>query len=128
MKKAQLMKDKDAAVTRWICVFKIAIELSSVLFSNFYIWTFSGDENLATEINVKLQELEERANHLDKVRTSSIQSISYINNRNRKLNVEAAEKAIKEEVNLHVFYVDCINLNPSYFFIHVHSNISSSFH
>ncbi|XP_077299911.1 RNA polymerase-associated protein Rtf1 isoform X2 [Arctopsyche grandis] len=73
MKKSQLMKDRDAATLR-------------------------GDEGIVTELSVKIQELEERANHLDKVRTSSIQSISYINNRNRKLNVEAAEKAIKEEI------------------------------
>lgn len=44
-----------------------------------------------------MQELEERANELDKRRTSSIQLISYINNRNRKKNVEEAEKAIIEE-------------------------------
>lgn len=46
---------------------------------------------------MRLQELEERANELDKRRTSSIQLISYINNRNRKKNVEEAEKAIIEE-------------------------------
>lgn len=34
---------------------------------------------------------------MDKRRTSSIQLISYINNRNRKKNVEEAEKAIIEE-------------------------------
>jgi RNA polymerase-associated protein RTF1 len=56
-----------------------------------------GHEEIANEINVKLQELEERANDLDKRRTSSIQLISYINNRNRKKNVEEAEKAIIEE-------------------------------
>lgn len=46
---------------------------------------------------MRLQELEERANELDKRRTSSISLISYINNRNRKKNVEEAEKAIIEE-------------------------------
>lgn len=56
-----------------------------------------GAEETANEINLKLQELEERANELDKRRTSSIQLISYINNRNRKKNVEEAEKAIIEE-------------------------------
>lgn len=55
---------------------------------------------MVLELNAKIQELEERANQLDKTRTSSIQSISYINNRNRKLNVETAEKAIMEEVNI----------------------------
>ncbi|PSN44686.1 hypothetical protein C0J52_15640 [Blattella germanica] len=42
--------------------------------------------------------LEERAEELDKLRTSTISSISYINDRNRKKNVEEAEKAIMEEV------------------------------
>lgn len=57
-----------------------------------------GDEELVMDLNSKIQELEDRASQLDKTRTSSIQSISYINNRNRKLNVETAEKAIMEEV------------------------------
>ncbi|KAL0860087.1 hypothetical protein ABMA27_010402 [Loxostege sticticalis] len=73
MKKTQLMKERDVAQLR-------------------------GDDELVMDLNAKIQELEERANHLDKTRTSSIQSISYINNRNRKLNVETAEKAIMEEV------------------------------
>jgi RNA polymerase-associated protein RTF1 len=46
---------------------------------------------------MQLQELEERANFLDKKRTSSIQLISYINDRNRRKNVEEAERAILEE-------------------------------
>ncbi|XP_069363244.1 RNA polymerase-associated protein Rtf1-like [Maniola hyperantus] len=72
MKKTQLMKERDVAQLR-------------------------GDEELVADLNGKLQELEERASALDKTRTSSIQSISYINNRNRKLNVETAERAIMEE-------------------------------
>ncbi|XP_045533544.1 RNA polymerase-associated protein Rtf1 isoform X1 [Pieris brassicae] len=73
MKKTQLMKERDVAQLR-------------------------GDEELVMDLNSKIQELEDRANQLDKTRTSSIQSISYINNRNRKLNVETAEKAIMEEI------------------------------
>lgn len=57
-----------------------------------------GDEELAREVNQQIQELEERASELDKMRTSTISSISYINDRNRKRNVEEAEKAIMEEV------------------------------
>lgn len=72
MKKTQLMKERDAAVAR-------------------------GDDDISREINQKLQELEERASELDKLRTSSISSISYINDRNRKRNVEEAERAIMEE-------------------------------
>lgn len=56
-----------------------------------------GHEETANDINMRLVELEERANALDKRRTSSIQLISYINDRNRKKNVEEAEKAIMEE-------------------------------
>jgi len=41
--------------------------------------------------------VDERATELDKQRTSTISSISYINERNRKKNVEEAEKAIMEE-------------------------------
>ncbi|CAH2062025.1 unnamed protein product, partial [Iphiclides podalirius] len=73
MKKTQLMKERDVAQLR-------------------------GDDELVMDLNAKIQELEDRASQLDKTRTSSIQSISYINNRNRKLNVETAEKAIMEEV------------------------------
>lgn len=56
-----------------------------------------GNEELANEINTQIQELEERANALDKKRTSTISLISYINDRNRRKNVEEAEKAIMEE-------------------------------
>ncbi|BES89706.1 unnamed protein product [Nesidiocoris tenuis] len=73
MKKTQLMKDRDMA-------------------------TQQGELDEARRLEVKIQELEERANHLDKMRTSTISSISYINNRNRRKNVEEAEKAIMEEV------------------------------
>lgn len=73
MKKTCLMKEREAAVLR-------------------------GEEEVARELNTQIEELEERANELDKRRSSSISLISYINNRNRKRNVEEAEKAIMEEV------------------------------
>ncbi|XP_057672623.1 RNA polymerase-associated protein Rtf1 [Diorhabda carinulata] len=73
MKKTQLMKERDGAMSR-------------------------GDEDLARELAQKLAALEERASELDKLRTSTISSISYINDRNRKKNVEEAEKAIMAEV------------------------------
>ena len=47
-----------------------------------------------SDLDRKIQDLEERASELDKARTQTIQSISYINDRNRKKNVEEAEKAI----------------------------------
>jgi RNA polymerase-associated protein RTF1 len=73
MKKTQLMKERDAAQLR-------------------------GEEELTRKLTLQIQELEERANELDKRRSSSISLISYINDRNRKHNVEDAEKAIMEEV------------------------------
>lgn len=57
----------------------------------------AGEDDFVKDLNVKIQELEERANELDKKRSSSISLISYINNRNRKRNVEDAERAILEE-------------------------------
>ncbi|ENN77106.1 hypothetical protein D910_10215 [Dendroctonus ponderosae] len=73
MKKATLMKERDAASAR-------------------------GDEEFARETSEQLAQLEERASELDKRRTATISSISYINDRNRKRNVEEAEKAILAEV------------------------------
>lgn len=73
MKKAQLMRERDAANCR-------------------------GDDETASRLNQELGELEERASELDKMRTATISSISYINDRNRKKNVEEAEKAIMEEL------------------------------
>lgn len=73
MKKTCLMKERDAALLR-------------------------GDDEVAAELSVEIKELEERANELDKRRSSSISLISYINDRNRKRNVMEAEKAIMEEV------------------------------
>lgn len=69
MKKAQLMRERDAANCR-------------------------GDDETASRLNVEISELEERASDLDKKRSATISSISYINDRNRKKNVEEAEKAI----------------------------------
>lgn len=73
MKKTLLMKERDAAQLR-------------------------GEDELARDLNTQIQELEERASTLDKKRSSSISLISYINDRNRKRNVEDAEKAIMEEI------------------------------
>lgn len=64
------------------------------------IFHFRGKVEEVSKIEQQLSELEERANHLDKMRTSTISSISYINDRNRKRNVEQAEKAILVNVNI----------------------------
>ncbi|CAG7833596.1 unnamed protein product [Allacma fusca] len=57
-----------------------------------------GNDRRAEELLHEIAEVDERAKELDKLRTQSISSISYINERNRKKNVEEAEKAILEEV------------------------------
>merc|ERR1712083_363469 len=50
------------------------------------------------ELENKLNDLEERAEELDKKRTSTISSVALINNRNRKANVSKAEDAIMVEI------------------------------
>ncbi|ALC40523.1 Rtf1 [Drosophila busckii] len=72
MKKTCLMKERDAAMLR-------------------------GDYDIANDLSSQIDELESRANELDKRRSHSLNLISYINDRNRKRNVEDAEKAIMEE-------------------------------
>lgn len=59
-----------------------------------HLFFFRGKVEEVLRLEQQLSELEDRANHLDKMRTSTISSISYINDRNRKKNVEEAEKAI----------------------------------
>ena len=56
-----------------------------------------GDLQKAGEIQDQLDELEERAQELDRVRSSNISSISYINQRNRERNVREAEEAAARE-------------------------------
>lgn len=57
-----------------------------------------GDSEKAEDLKGQLDELEERAEELDKQRTSNISSISYINQRNRQKNLVEAEEAFKREV------------------------------
>jgi len=73
MRKARLIKDKEVAVGQ-------------------------GDDERVKQMETKLNELEERAEELDKKRTSTISSVSLINDRNRKANVNKAELAIWEEI------------------------------
>merc|ERR1712025_1010209 len=73
MHKARLIKDKDIAVA-------------------------NGEDVRAKEMEAKLNELEERAEELDKKRTHTISSVSLINDRNRKANVSKAEQAIEIEI------------------------------
>ncbi|XP_065367314.1 RNA polymerase-associated protein Rtf1 [Calliphora vicina] len=72
MKKTCLMKERDAAMLR-------------------------GEYEVSQDLSQQIEQLECRASELDKRRSSSISLISYINDRNRKRNVEDAEKAILEE-------------------------------
>ncbi|KAH8254256.1 hypothetical protein KR032_009156 [Drosophila birchii] len=72
MKKTCLMKERDAAMLR-------------------------GDYDIAQDLGTQIDELETRASELDKRRSHTLNLISYINDRNRKKNVQDAEKAIMEE-------------------------------
>lgn len=75
----------------------------------------NGDIHRANELGMRLFELEQRASELDMVRTSTITSIAYINDRNRRRNIEEAEKAIREEhaasngrkVNIFLILTEC---------------------
>ncbi|XP_072314310.1 RNA polymerase-associated protein RTF1 homolog isoform X2 [Eucyclogobius newberryi] len=69
MKKTQLLKDKAMAEE-------------------------SGDGDKAKGIQDELNELEERAEALDRQRTKNISAISYINQRNRSWNIVESEKAL----------------------------------
>lgn len=73
MYKARLIKDKEIAMAE-------------------------GEEEKAAELDQKINDLEERAEELDKKRTSTISSVSLINDRNRKANVQKAETAILLEI------------------------------
>ncbi|KAM4690268.1 LOW QUALITY PROTEIN: RNA polymerase-associated protein RTF1 homolog [Rhinophrynus dorsalis] len=72
MKKTQLMKEKAMAEE-------------------------AGDPDKAKQIQDQLNELEERAEALDRQRTKSISAISYINQRNREWNIVESEKALVAE-------------------------------
>ena len=66
----------------------------------FVIYNFNrGEEEETERLTKELAELEERADELSKRSLSStLSSISFINERNRKRNVERAEEAILEEI------------------------------
>jgi len=60
----------------------------------------TGNAEEAERLRSELEELEEKATHLDKVRSKNLSAISYINERNRKRNIVEAEKAAAEEMNV----------------------------
>lgn len=86
---------------------------------NFHILTWmSHSENIYVEnrvhiffqtfqtvekLNGQIADLDEKASSLDKRRTQTIASISYINERNRKNNVEKAERAIMVSVDFDLY-------------------------
>ncbi|KAG8449696.1 hypothetical protein GDO86_016369 [Hymenochirus boettgeri] len=57
----------------------------------------AGDQDKAKQIQDELNELEERAEALDRQRTKNISAISYINQRNREWNIVESEKALVAE-------------------------------
>jgi len=85
MHKARLIKDKEIAIAQ-------------------------GEDAKAKQLETKLNELEERAEELDKQRTFTISSVSLINDRNRKANVNKAELAIMEEIKRKA--IEGVEANP----------------
>lgn len=64
----------------------------------YYSILAEGDETKSGELESKLNEIEERAEELDRRRTHTISSVALINDRNRKANVSKAEEAIRIEM------------------------------
>lgn len=60
----------------------------------FFFLLIRGELVDANRIQDELALVEAKASELDKKRTATICSISYINDRNRRKNIEEAEKAI----------------------------------
>jgi len=58
---------------------------------------FGGDIEKAADLQKQLDEIEKRAEELDNKRTSTISSISLVNDRNRKNNIARAYTGIKQE-------------------------------
>ena len=58
----------------------------------------AGQEETVEKLTNKLNEIEERAEELDRKRSSKISSIALINDKNRKKNIERAEQGIKLEM------------------------------
>ncbi|CAH1271555.1 RTF1 [Branchiostoma lanceolatum] len=83
MKKTSLMKEKEMAEA-------------------------TGDTDKAKVLTDKLDELEERAEELNRLRQKNISAISYINQRNRERNLVQAEEAFKTEMQeLRTQKMDC---------------------
>ena len=58
----------------------------------------TGREEEVEKLSTKLNQLEERAEELDRKRSSKISSIALINDKNRKKNIERAEEGIRLEM------------------------------
>ena len=65
--------------------------------TSFHQAEAEGNLELKAKLEEQLGELEERAEVLDARRTSSISTISLINDRNRKMNIVRAETGINAE-------------------------------
>ena len=84
-------KEKFAKGPRNLAVHKAKLQREKITAET------AGDTKLVEEVEQKLAELEERAEDLDKKRSGTLSNITFINDRNRKLNIERAEKGIKQE-------------------------------
>ena len=84
----------------------------------------SVQEEAVEKLTQKLNSLEERAEELDRQRSSKISSIALINDKNRKKNIERAEEGIRLEMErikkegvvskvLIFFYIPCLLILPA---------------
>ncbi|EHB10328.1 RNA polymerase-associated protein RTF1-like protein [Heterocephalus glaber] len=104
MKKTQLLKEKFRAChMRYLACARLrglGCRTSCGRSSRISVQAMAedlGDQDKAKQIQDQLNELEERAEALDRQRTKNISAISYINQRNREWNIVESEKALVAE-------------------------------
>merc|ERR1719336_3140668 len=84
-------KEKFSKGPKIFAVYKAKLQRDKINAQNM------GDTKQVEELEQKLSELEERAEDLDKRRCGTLSNITFINDRNRKLNIQRAEAGIKLE-------------------------------
>jgi len=84
-------KEKFAKGPKNLAVHKAKLQRDLITAQN------NGDTKEVEDLELKLSELEERAEDLDKKRCGTLSNITFINDRNRRMNIERAEAGIKLE-------------------------------
>ena len=84
-------KEKFSKGPRNLALYKVKLQREKITAET------NGEAKLVEKVEQKLAELEERAEDLDKKRCGTLSNITFINDRNRKQNIERAEQGIKLE-------------------------------